>query len=254
MNPTGIAVMGGTGLTRLEGFSVDREERVDTPFGPPSGPLVHGHLGDSPVTFMSRHGETHTIPPHRVNYRANIHALRAAGCLSVIAVAAVGAINPAIQPGRLIFPEQLIDYTWGRAQTFFDEGLDDVVHIDFTRPYCDSLRARLIDAARKLGLGACEKGTYAATQGPRLESAAEIDRLERDGCDIVGMTGMPEAALAREAGLCYATCAVSANWAAGRSDREISMDEIRRTLKSGMREVTRLLGVVASRNVADASW
>lgn len=241
MSRNAVAVIGGTGLTRLEGLQIDREEAVLTPFGPPSGPLVYAQLEGAPLVFLSRHGEPHTIPPHKVNYRANIYALREAGCGYVVAVAAVGAINPAIYPGRLGFPDQIIDYTWGRAQSFFEEGLDDVVHIDFTHPYCEILRTRLIEAARVLGLNAYEGGTYGAMQGPRLETAAEIDRLERDGCDIVGMTGMPEASLAREAGLCYASCALSANWAAGRSSEEITMGDIRSNLTAGMRQVVRLL-------------
>ncbi len=251
MSRAEVAVIGGTGLTRLEGLEVEGEEAVVTPFGPPSGPLVHARVGGARLVFLSRHGKPHTIPPHKVNYRANIYALREAGCGTVIAVAAVGAIHPAIRPGRLAFPDQIIDYTWGRAQTFFEEGLDDVVHVDFAHPYCEALRRRLIEAARALGLDAYEGGTYGAMQGPRLETAAEIDRLERDGCDIVGMTGMPEAALAREAGLCYASCAVSANWAAGRSDEEITMADIRETLGGGMAQVIRLLDRILPQIVAD---
>lgn len=236
-----LAVIGGTGLTRFEGLRVQREEAVETPYGVTSGPLVHGELDGYPVVFLSRHGPGHTIPPHRVNYRANVWALHHTGVRRVLAVAAVGVINPQIPPGRLSIPDQILDYTWGRAHTFFEEDLHDVIHIDFTRPYCTALRESLILSAREVGIDVYEGGTYGATQGPRLETAAEIDRLERDGCDLVGMTGMPEAALARELDLCYATCAVGANWAAGRSGQEITMEAIRHTLKQGMEEVGRLV-------------
>ncbi len=234
-------LIGGTGLVRIEGLAVMRRETPQTPYGPPSGALLHGELSGRPVVFLARHGEAHRIPPHRVNYRANIWALKQAGVEQVIAVAAVGGIDPQVSPGRIVFPDQIIDYTWSRAQTFFEQDLDDVVHIDFTHPYCERLRALLIASARRIGLDALEQATYAATQGPRLETAAEVDRLERDGCHIVGMTGMPEAALAREAGLCYATCALCANRAAGRGGEEITMAEIRATLNAGMARVWRLL-------------
>ena len=159
----------------------------------------------------------------------------------VIAVAAVGGIDKAMSPGRIAFPDQIIDYTWSRENTYFEDNLEEVTHIDFTFPYCDELRALLIQAAQDAGVDCTPTGTYGATQGPRLETAAEIVRLERDGCDMVGMTGMPEAALARELGLCYATCAVSANWAAGKGEGVITMQEIDKHLKSGMETVRRLL-------------
>jgi 5'-methylthioinosine phosphorylase len=156
-------------------------------------------------------------------------------------VAAVGGIRSDMAPGSLAVPDQIIDYTWGRGHTYFEEDLSHVTHIDFTEPYCEELRATLITACRNAGLEASENGTYGATQGPRLETAVEIDRMERDGCDLVGMTGMPEAALAREAELCYATCAVVANWAAGRGRGGISMEEIERHLKGGMEKVRAML-------------
>ena len=159
----------------------------------------------------------------------------------VIAVASVGGINPDIPPKKIIIPNQIIDYTYSRAATFFEEELEHVTHIDFTQPYCDELRQILLKAAKEVGLNVYMNGTYGATQGPRLETAAEIDKLERDGCDIVGMTGMPEAALAKELELCYATLAISANWAAGRSENEIAIEEIRNTVEEGMQSVTHLL-------------
>ena len=239
-----LAIIGGTGLTTLKNLEIKHRQVMPTPYGEPSGPLIHGQLGNKDVVFLPRHGPNHTIPPHRVNYRANIWALRETGVHSVIAVAAVGGIRQDMQPGRLAFPDQIIDYTWSRQHTCFESDLDQVTHIDFTQPYSEPVRQLLINAARQLRLEAAEHGTYAATQGPRLETAAEIDRLERDGCSIVGMTGMPEAALARELGLSYASCAVVANWAAGRGTGPISMQDIETSLVSSMANVRRLLETV----------
>ncbi len=236
-----LAIIGGTGLTTLKNLEIKHRQVMPTPYGEPSGPLIHGQLCNKDVVFISRHGRGHTIPPHRVNYRANIWALRETGVRSVIAVAAVGGICEDMQPGRLAFPDQIIDYTWSRQHTCFESDLDQVTHIDFTEPYSEPVRRLLIKAARQLKLEAAEHGTYAAMQGPRLETAAEIDRLERDGCSMVGMTGMPEAALARELGLCYASCAVIANRAAGRGTGTISMEDIETNLVSGMAKVRRLL-------------
>ena len=245
MTDCSIGIIGGTGLTSLEGLEITRREVMHTPYGEPSGPLTHGRLNGRDVVFLARHGYRHTIPPHRVNYRANLWALQNIGINRIFAVAAVGGITSEMRPGRLVIPDQIIDYTWSRAHTFFEEGLEEVTHIDFTHPYCEDLRAQMTRAACDAGIGACERATYGATQGPRLETAAEVDRLERDGCDIVGMTGMPEAALAREIGLTYATCAVVANWAAGRGEGEITMDEVRETLGAAMNDVGRVLrGVI----------
>ncbi len=245
---TETAIIGGTGLTSLEGLEIVRREVVNTPYGEASGPLVHGELQGHRVVFLPRHGSGHTIPPHKINYRANIWALKSIGVEKVIAINAVGGIAPEFSPGRLAFPDQIIDYTWSRINTFFEEGLTDVVHIDFAHPYCEELRALLVWAAGEAGVDAVNFGTYGATQGPRLETIAEIDRLERDGCHMVGMTGMPEAALAREQDLCYAACAVVANWAAGRGEGEqISMALIKEHLREGMAQVRRLLSEVVPR-------
>ena len=241
-----LAIIGGTGLTSLETLSISRREMVSTPYGEPSGPLTHGELGGKAVVFLARHGYGHTIPPHKVNYRANLWALRYIGVEQVIAVAAVGGIRADMEPGCLAFPDQIIDYTWSRGHTFFEDDLTHVTHIDFTYPYCEELRQKLIQAARHAGLDAREGGTYGAMQGPRLETAAEIMRLERDGCDMVGMTGMPEAALARELDLRYAACAVVANWAAGKSGGEITMEAIQRQLIGGMEKVKILLREVVA--------
>lgn len=236
-----LAIIGGTGLTSLKNLEIERREVMHTPYGEPSGPLVHGLLCGKQVVFLPRHGTAHTIPPHEVNYRANLWALQHIGITKVIAVAAVGGVTSTMKPTALVIPDQIIDYTWSRQHTFFQGDLSHVTHIDFTEPYCADLRDVLIAAGKAAGIEAINGGTYGATQGPRLETAAEITRMERDGCDIVGMTGMPEAALARELELCYAACAVCANWAAGRGDGEISMDEIERNLKVGMDQVRGLL-------------
>ncbi len=243
MGNRAIAIIGGSGLTRLEGLDIVRREVVHTPYGEPSGPVTHGLLHGREVVFLARHGYGHTIPPHRVNYRANIWALKSLGVEEVVAVNSVGGISEGLEPGTLAIPDQIVDYTWGRAHTFFDGDGAPVTHIEFTYPYCETLRRRLVEAARAAGVPFRERGTYAATQGPRLETAAEIERLARDGCDMVGMTGMPEAALARELELCYACCAVVVNRAAGRGpgDGRIAMEEIERWLEEGMARVRRLL-------------
>ena len=224
-----LAIIGGSGLRELANMQATRRRAVRTPYGKPSGALVFGTLRGRKVVFLPRHGPAHTIPPHEVNYRANIWALHAQKVKDVVAVASVGGIRTDLGPGALVVPDQIIDYTHGRRSTYFTRGARPVTHIDFTRPYCESLRQRLLEAARAAGEAPAAAGTYAATQGPRLETAAEIARLERDGAHLVGMTGMPEAALAREIGLCYAALAIVVNHAAGRgaSEQEIRLEDIR---------------------------
>ena len=241
---TVYAIIGGSGLTQLQGLALDRQASVQTPYGAASAPIQCGTYAGREVLFLARHGHPHCIPPHRVNYRANLWALKQAGAEAFIAVNAVGGIHPAMGSGHLCVPHQLIDYTWGRAHTFFDENLDQVTHVDFTHPYDEALRERLIGAARALGYPHSGQGVYAATQGPRLETVAEIARLERDGCDIVGMTGMPEAALARELGLPYACLALVVNPAAGKSAGVITMAEIEQALDAGMGQVKAILAQV----------
>ncbi len=237
---TNIAIIGGTGLNSLKGLTITHRQMVNTPYGQPSSPLVFGEICGCSVVFLARHGSGHTIPPHQVNYRANLWALKEVEASNVIAVAAVGGIREDTQPGRIVIPDQIIDYTWSRESTYF-EGHQDVRHIDFTYPYCESLREQLIAGARQAQLDPVTEGVYAATQGPRLETAAEIRRLANDGGAIVGMTGMPEAALARELELCYACCAVVSNKAAGIDGAIITMQEIEQNLKSGMDSVRALL-------------
>ena len=241
MHPVGI--IGGTGLTTLSGLEINGERQVGTPWGSPSAPLVEGRLGDQPVIFLSRHGNPHRIPPHQVNYRANLKALYDAGVRTVVGVNAVGGIHPDMGPAHVVIPDQIIDYTWGRASTFFEGDLESVTHIDFTWPYDESARQILIDAAGAEGVPFSGFGVYGATQGPRLETSAEIIRMERDGCDLVGMTGMPEAALAAELGMRYVCLGLVVNWAAGKSDHIITMEEIEAAIGQGMSGVKRILAV-----------
>lgn len=236
-----IAIIGGTGLTSLNGLTITHKQMIRTPYGEPSGPLTYGTFCCHEVVFFARHGYGHTIPPHKVNYRANIWAMKHVGVSDVIAVAAVGGISDELLPGNLVIPEQLIDYTWSRGHTFFEDDLAQVTHADFTRPYCEQLRKTICQAAISSDIEVVPSGVYAAMQGPRLETAAEIDRLERDGCTVVGMTGMPEASLARELGLCYASINVVANRAAGRGEGEITIEEIRENLDAGMDKVRLLI-------------
>lgn len=236
-----LAIIGGSGLDQLGALVASREHRVSTIYGVPSAALLEGTLDGTPVIFLPRHGPTHAFPPHCINYRANIAALREFGVHEVLAVTTVGGIAPDAGPGAIVIPDQIIDYTYGRDHTFYDGSDGKLEHLEFGSPYSEDLRASLIAAADPLGLAVVSVGVYGATQGPRLESAAEIARLARDGCTIVGMTGMPEAALARESGLAYANCALVVNWAAGVRAAPISLAEIGRELRAGMSTVVRLL-------------
>ncbi len=238
-----LGIIGGTGLTQLANLELTRREVVRTPWGEPSGALTFGRINGQDVIFLARHGYGHTIPPHMVNYRANIWALQARGATHVVSVASVGGIRSDLGPGVIAVPHQIIDYTWGRKSTFYEGDERGVVHVDFTHPYSSDLRARCLEAARSANQSVVDGGVYACTQGPRLESAAEIDRMEGDGADMVGMTGMPEAALARELDLAYATIAVVANYAAGRasSSEGIRMDEINATLQTALGKVRRII-------------
>ncbi len=238
---TTLAIIGGTGLTELEGLEIIETRTIVTPYGEPSAPLVFGRLNGRPVAFLARHGNPHRIPPHQVNYRANLHALKQIGVKEVVAVNAVGGIHADMGPAHVVIPDQLIDYTWGRKSTFFEDDLEHVTHIDLTWPYTQSLRVRLIECAQKVSAPHSDFGTYACTQGPRLETAAEIRRLERDGCDIVGMTGMPEAGLAAELQLDYACLSLVVNWAAGKTDHIITMEEIQSAIDTGMGRIRELL-------------
>ncbi|MDP1558532.1 MAG: S-methyl-5'-thioinosine phosphorylase [Nitrosomonas sp.] len=238
-----LAIIGGSGMTQLSCLEISRREVIRTPYGEPSGPLTFGKINHHDIVFLARHGLGHTIPPHAVNYRANLWALHSLKPTRVIAVASVGGIRADLTPGRVVVPDQIIDYTYSRKFTYFEDKEKPVTHIDFTLPYCMVTRGILLDAAKQANEEVIDGGVYGATQGPRLETAAEINRLEGDGVDMVGMTGMPETALARELGLHYATIAVVANYAAGRGTNvyAIPLKEIYVVLEQAMVGVRNIL-------------
>lgn len=236
-----LAIIGGTGLSSLTDMQMLDSEWPGTPYGEPNAPMIHTLLGGELVIFFARHGEGGTFAPHRVNYRANLFALKQAGVEKVIAVNAVGGITESMQAGQLCIPNQLIDYTYGRENTFFDGGKKPVKHIDFAQPFNAEIREKLITAASELELSVVSEAVYGCTQGPRLETAAEINRLERDGCDVVGMTGMPEAALAMELELDYASICLVVNRASGRSDKPLSLGQVHLQLQQSMPQVESLL-------------
>jgi len=239
-----LAIIGGTGLTSLDGLNITEKKMVTTPFGEPSSELLIGGFQDKPVIFLPRHGQQHSIPPHKINYRANIWALHSLGVSKVLAVAAVGGIRQDMAPGVLAVPDQIIDYTYGREHSFFSDDFSSDKHIDFTFPYDETLRQQIIQAAKAANVPIVKDGTYGAVQGPRLETAAEIKRMAQDGCSLVGMTGMPEASLARELNVHYASIALSANWAAGLSDSVITMTEIEQTVADGISQIKKILSAL----------
>ena len=238
---TTLAIIGGTGLTRMEGLTVTRREMVKTPYGAPSCPIVFGEMDGREVAFLARHGITHRIPPHRVNYCANIWALHSVGIRHIIAVGAVGGIDEACTVGSIVVPDQIIDYTHGRENTFFDGGEDPVEHIDFSYPYDAALRQSLLEGSATTGeINTIDSGTYGATQGPRFDTAAEVRRMARDGCTVAGMTGMPEASLAAELRVAYACLAVVINAAAGTQNKPVNADTL--FVSEGMDNARQVLG------------
>lgn len=238
------AIIGGTGLTELSGFVLQERLLMQTPYGPPSAEILRGECAGREVLFLARHGHPHRLPPHQVNYRANLWALKQAGAQAIIAVNAVGGIHPAMGSGHLCVAHQIIDYTHGREHTFFEGDIEHVTHVDFSYPYDEALRQRLIAALMATGYPFSSHGVYGCTQGPRLETVAEITRMERDGCDMVGMTGMPEAVLARELELPYACLALVVNPAAGKGASIITMAEIEAALVEGIVKVRAVLARV----------
>ena len=245
MSAIDLAVIGGSGLYDFPGLENTTRRAVDTPYGAASGDVAIGDFAGMRVAFLARHGQSHSLPPHRVNYRANLWALHSLGARRVIGVNAVGGIRADMGPRVIVVPDQLIDYTHGRYTSFCDVEGAEVKHIDFSEPYTESLRRQLLAAARSAGIAVVDGGCYGATQGPRLETRAEIARMRRDGCDLVGMTGMPEAALARELALEYACVALVANFAAGCGDEaEISIEEIFAHLAAATAAVPRLLAAM----------
>lgn len=245
-NSIALAVIGGTGVYKLAQLDQVQTHAVDTPYGAPSGPIRVGMLLGHRVAFLARHGEGHSLPPHKVNYRANIAALQQIGATRVLALNTVGGITESFGPRVLACPDQLIDYTWGRISTFCEEAGSEVQHVDFGHPYSPMFRSKVIAAAKVTGVTLVAGGCYGATQGPRLETIAEITRMRRDGCNLVGMTGMPEAALAREKGLEYACLAIVANWAAGCGDaQEITMAEVLSNVDAASSGLPELIGELA---------
>lgn len=236
-----LAIIGGTGLADLDGIEILESHWPTNRYGETSSPLIFGRYQGRELVFLPRHGKDHHLPPHKINYRANIYALKQVGVRSIVAMNAVGGISQEMAPRRLCIPDQIIDYTHSREHTFFDGSQDRVSHIDFTMPYHPNVRNKLIEAAGNLGLPVVTEGVYGATQGPRLETAAEIDKLERDGCDIVGMTGMPEASLARELGLEYASLCLVVNWGAGRSDEVLTLNSLQVHIDAGMVDIRAML-------------
>ncbi len=246
-----IAIILGSGQELLNSLDVSDKKPKTTVYGETSSPLIKTILGKQEVVLLARHAIDHSIPPHKINYRANIAALKSLGVKKIIALAAVGGINRDMSPGSLILPDQLIDYTWAREHTFFDGEINQwgsqVEHIDITHPYTSDLRPLFLEASIETNIPIIDGGVYGAVQGPRLETAQEIRRMTQDGCDVVGMTGMPEAALARELGLQYLCCGLVVNWAAGVEDGIISMQDIRETLSQSMQQVHSLLVDVLNR-------
>ena len=239
-----LAVIGGTGVYKLGELADVETHQPVTPYGAPSGPIRIGTCAGKRVAFIARHGEGHSLPPHRINYRANLAALKAVGATRVLAMNTVGGIGERFGPRVLACPDQLIDYTWGRISTICEEPGSEVLHVDFGDPYTPSLRADILSAAQRADVALVDAGCYGATQGPRLETKAEIARLRRDGCDLVGMTGMPEAGLARELGLDYACLGIVANWAAGAGpdvDEVITLQDVLDNVAAAMDGVPRLL-------------
>jgi 5'-methylthioinosine phosphorylase len=243
-----FAVIGGSGVVGTALMQVKRRVVARTPYGEPSGPLNFAQILGKDVVYIARHGPGHIHPPHRVNYRANIWALKDAAASAVVSIAAVGGIGADAAPGTIVIPDQIIDYTHSREHTYFDGGDRQVRHVDFTQPYDSGLREAVLSASTAANERVVAGGTYGATQGPRLETAAEIDRMARDGATLVGMTGMPEAALARELDLPYVHICVVANWAAGRgsSKEQISHDAIERTMQASIARVSNIIAAFAA--------
>lgn len=241
-----LGIIGGSGLTDFPELQHRRERAVETPYGAPSSTIIVGELNQQPVAFLARHGRPHAIPPHCVNYRANIWALKHLGVSEIIAVYAVGGISAAQDTGVISVPHQIIDYTWGREHTYADSAAVPLQHIDFTHPYSETVRQKLLLAAGRAGVPMLDGAVYAAKQGPRLETAAEIRRLANDGCDIVGMTGMPEAALARELALDFAALALVVNKAAGLTDEPLTFSDMEKVMHSGMRQVKALFAAYSA--------
>lgn len=233
-----FAIIAGSGFSDFARLSPGRD--LVTAFGAPSAPVRAVDFNGRTVWFLPRHGDAHHIPPHRINYRANLAALRLLQVDQVVALNTVGVITDSLAPGQLAVPGQLIDYTYGRDHSIYDGSSASLDHIDFTEPFSGPLRRLILAAARAADVPCHDGGVYAVTQGPRLETAAEIDRLERDGADFIGMTAMPEASIARELGMNYACLSLIVNFAAGRGEKAIHED-IEASLLDAKRQCLRLM-------------
>lgn len=234
-----VAIIGGSGIDSVASWSFTGRQQCDTEYGQPSAEIETYSCGNASFYFLPRHGRPHRIAPHCINYRANLRALYALGVRQIIAINTVGGIT--VPAGAVVIADQLIDYTYGREHTFFSGDCEPVQHVDFTEPYSQSLRTQLIKAAASAEIETRNSGVYAATQGPRLETAAEIKRLEYDGCDIVGMTGMPEAALARELGIDYAALCIVVNAAAGKSDEVLTVAAMKAVMSASLIRIEKIL-------------
>ena len=232
-----LAIIGGSGLDSLEGITDKQEHKINTAYGSHSSPLESGRYNGAEIVFLPRHGGGHKLAPHKINYRANLAALSRLGVKHIVAVNAVGSISPSMPPGSMVIPDQVIDYTYGREHTRYDDGIN-LDHIDFTVPFCPDISTKLLLAFRRQKLPVINGGVYGCTQGPRLETAAEVERMRRDGCDLIGMTLMPEASLAREFGIDYASVCLVANWCAGvSSDEALSIDAIMETIHNNVNQL-----------------
>lgn len=236
-----LAIIGGTGIDQLEGLEISGTQEVKTPYGEPSRPVQQGTLGRVKLLFLQRHGSPRAIPPHLINYRANLWALRELGATDIVAINAVGGMGDGMRPGKLVIPDQVIDYTWGREHTVDTGESGSLMHIDFTEPYDSDLRQALLSAASADDIPHAAGGVHGVCQGPRLETAAEVRRMANDGCDVVGMTGMPEASLARELGVAFASICMVVNAAAGLDDKPLTLEMMRETLNQEASVVRRLL-------------
>ena len=244
-----LAVIGGSGLNQFPELEIIEERFIATPYGDCSAPLTFARIENNSLIFFPRHGKGHKLPPHLINYRANMWALKEVGVTQILAINAVGGMGEGMGPGTFVVPHQVIDYSWGREQSFNFLVDGYINHIDFTHPYSLRLRERLITSLTAAELTFQREGVYGCTQGPRLETAAEIQRLIRDGCDLVGMTAMPEAALARELDLEYAALCLVVNWAAGLAEQELSIADMMQILASGMNNIKKTIFIFAKTTI-----
>ena len=243
------AVIGGSGFDTYDQLLISDQIVQETPYGSHSGPVIKGVLNTRPCVFLPRHSASHRLPPHKVNYRANIWLLKQLGVTRIIAVNVVGGIANDVAPDTIVIPNQLIDYTYGREHTFYDgdqgsilgEGFQNLNHIEFDSPYSETLRKKIIQCLLESKMTFVPEGVYACTQGPRLETSAEIQRLKLDGCTVVGMTGMPEAALAQEIGIDYASIAIVVNWAAGINSSPLAVIDIMDAIHKNMKKIKELI-------------